>query len=132
MKYLLDTTTISDVLRRQPQVIDNLRKVSPKDIYISCISKYEIEYGFAKNPKYRKKYGDTLQELYRLTNDIGLTTEIALQAALIANNLKEKGKPIGVPDMFIAATALSKKLTVVTSNTKHFERVDICIEDWRN
>jgi len=42
-----------------------------------------------------------------------------------------KGTPIGPYDLIIAAQGLAKGLTVVTHNTKEFERVpNLKIEDW--
>ena len=130
--YLLDTTTISDFIKRQPQVTDNLLAINPNRIYISVISKYEIAYGLAKNPKLKTIVGNYLDELYRRTNNVDLTASIAVRGGEIANSLKEKGKPIGVPDVLIAATSLEEELIVVTSNTKHFERVEkVEFVDWR-
>ncbi|MBR1790542.1 MAG: hypothetical protein IJ754_02120 [Bacteroidaceae bacterium] len=45
--------------------------------------------------------------------------------------LKEKGKPVDHLDMFIAATALTEGLTLITGNVKHFERIPgLKIENW--
>ena len=130
--YLLDTTTVSDILRRNLLVMNQMRKVSPMKVYISSVSQYEIEYGFIKSPSSRKKFEKDLIILYEEIQPIYLTTEIAMMAAVVANQLKEKGKPIGLPDVLIAATGKVKNLTVVTSNTKHFERIkSIKLINWR-
>ena len=45
--------------------------------------------------------------------------------------LAAAGSPIGAYDVMIAAQGLSRKLTVVTHNTKEFSRVPgIALEDW--
>ena len=130
--YLLDTTTISDILRRNPLVLNRMKKVSPTEVYISSVSQYEIEYGFIKSPHSRKRFEEDLNRLYQEIGCIPLTTEIAMIAANVASQLKEKGKPIGLPDVLIAATGLAENLVVVTSNTKHFERIKgIELADWR-
>ena len=41
----------------------------------------------------------------------------------VANALAKRGEPIGTFDTLIAAHALSLSLTLVTNNTKHFQRV---------
>ncbi|MEM8676029.1 MAG: PIN domain-containing protein [Cyanobacteria bacterium P01_G01_bin.67] len=131
-QYLLDTTTISDILRRNPLVLNQMRKVSPTEVCISSVSQYEIEYGFIKSPNSRKRFEEDLKRLYQEIGCIPLTTEIATIAATVASQLKEKGKPIGLPDVLIAATGLAENLVVVTSNTKHFERIkSIELVDWR-
>lgn len=41
------------------------------------------------------------------------------------------GRPIGAYDVLIAGQALSRKLTLVTCNTKEFARVkELAWEDW--
>lgn len=101
-------------------------------VYVSSISQYEIEYGFILSPKSRTIFEADLKQLYEEINCIALTTEIMLVAATVASQLKKRGSPIGLPDVLIAATGLVENLMVVTSNTKHFERVEgIELTDWR-
>ncbi len=38
--------------------------------------------------------------------------------------LKRKRKQIEIPDLFIAATAITNNLPLATLNRKHFERID--------
>ena len=45
--------------------------------------------------------------------------------------LRGMGKPVGDIDLLIAGVAASRDLTVVTSNTAHFERISgINLENW--
>ncbi|HLP47269.1 MAG TPA: PIN domain-containing protein, partial [Candidatus Kapabacteria bacterium] len=51
--------------------------------------------------------------------------------AKIRAHLEKIGKIIGPNDIIIAAIALSHGATLVTHNTKEFERVqDLLVEDW--
>ena len=130
--FLLDTTTISDYLRRNKQVTSAILRINPNNIYISAISKYEIAYGLHKKPNLIPKLSSPLTEFYQLTNNLPFTADIALIAGKIANDLKVTGKPIGVPDVLIAATAKHENLTLVTSNTKHFSRIEeLELIDWK-
>ena len=46
-------------------------------------------------------------------------------------HLAARGQPIGDRDLMIAAIALAKRLTVVTSNISEFSRVPgVTVEDW--
>jgi tRNA(fMet)-specific endonuclease VapC len=46
--------------------------------------------------------------------------------------LLNQGTPISITDVFIAATGLRHKWTVVTNNTKDFRRIaGLALEDWR-
>jgi predicted nucleic acid-binding protein len=60
----------------------------------------------------------------------------ALLTGEIYRKLEAGRKRIGLADTAIAATAVTKGLTVVTSNTEHFQRIidlgyPLAIENWR-
>ena len=51
--------------------------------------------------------------------------------ARIRVELRRRGNTIGANDLFIAATALANGLTLVTHNTREFERVPgLMLTDW--
>ncbi len=57
-------------------------------------------------------------------------------ASKIHARLMTAGKIIGIGDIFIAATAITAKCTLVNANTKHFQRIidvgfSLPIENWR-
>ena len=52
-------------------------------------------------------------------------------AGRVRAELMKSGTPIGPYDIQIAAQGLSRGLTVVTHNTKEFERIpELKLEDW--
>lgn len=55
---------------------------------------------------------------------IGFSPEDAEAAGNIWRSLKSDGKPIGERDTIIGSIALNRNLTVVTDNTRHYERID--------
>ena len=135
MKYLLDTTTISDYLRKNKMVVEKLHRTSPQDLAICAITKFEIAYGLANKPSLKNKYRQQLDELYRKTHDLVIDAKIAEIAGKIRSELKNAGTPIGVPDILIAATACHYNLIVVTSNIKDFQRIkrkELEIEYWKS
>jgi tRNA(fMet)-specific endonuclease VapC len=59
-------------------------------------------------------------------------TQAARLAGPILYKLLAAGQMIGAYDLLIAATALSKKLTLVTNNLREFNRVEgLNVENWR-
>jgi tRNA(fMet)-specific endonuclease VapC len=57
----------------------------------------------------------------------------AVRAGDILARLDEQGKPIGLEDVLIGATALVNGLAVVTRNLTHFERIEgLRVESWFN
>ncbi len=134
MKYLLDTTTVSDYLRKNQKVVTKLHSISPQDLAICAITKFEIAYGLANKPSLSKKYKKQLDELYAKSHDLVINANIAKIAGKIRNDLKKAGTPIGVPDILIAATACNHNLIIVTSNTKDFQKInweELEIQDWK-
>ena len=61
---------------------------------------------------------------------------VAELAGIIGGELGHAGRPIGVADTMIAATALTQGLELVTGNTAHFQRVQqlgysLTLVNWR-
>jgi tRNA(fMet)-specific endonuclease VapC len=45
--------------------------------------------------------------------------------------LRKKGMTVGHNDMMIAGTAIVNNMTLVTNNTKHYEKIDdLEIDNW--
>jgi len=128
--YLLDTNTLIYFFKNLGNVSGVLLSKSPKEITIPAIALYELEVGIAKskNPKKRKK------QLSDLVSTVAISpfgAKEAAAAALIRATIESKGTPIGPYDTLIAGIALSTKSTLVTHNTKEFNRIkNLTIEDW--
>ncbi|WLE96097.1 MAG: type II toxin-antitoxin system VapC family toxin [Candidatus Electrothrix communis] len=128
--YLLDTNTLIYFFKDIGNVAETLLSKSPKNISIPSIVLYELEVGIAKsnNPKKRKKQLEALTS--RITVQ-SFTPREAEVAAMIRADLEKQGTPIGPYDTLIAGTALSVNATLVTNNTKEFQRVaGLSLEDW--
>jgi tRNA(fMet)-specific endonuclease VapC len=62
---------------------------------------------------------------------IDLDRSAAVEAAAIRAQLEQKGISIGPYDLLISGLARSRDMTLVTNNTKEFERVaDLHLENW--
>jgi tRNA(fMet)-specific endonuclease VapC len=128
-KYMLDTDTVSFALRGRGAVASCLLEHLPSEICISSITLAELRFG-AEARRSRK--------LHRLIDTfIGSVTVIpfdqpaADRFAPVATALARRGEPIGTFDTLMAAHALSRGLTFVTNNSKHFQRVrGLKIENW--
>ena len=128
--YILDTNTLIYFFKGIGNVANILLSKSPKDISIPSITLYELEVGIAKsnNPGKRKKQLDAL--IWHISIAPFGTNEAEF-AARVRADLESKGKSIGPYDTLIAGIALSNNATLVTHNTKEFERVNgLTIEDW--
>ena len=120
--FMLDTDKVSFALRGQGQVGSRLLEHRPSEIFVSSITLAELRHGAARRGS---------RKLTRLidvfTGDVSV---LAFDRAAgdrfggVAAALAAAGTPVGGFDTLIAAHALAANLTLVTNNTKHFDRVD--------
>lgn len=128
-KLLLDTDILLFALKGNSTVLGKWAKLSASQWVISAISGYEIQKGIEANPTTRSSQRATM-----LLDQLELepvTSDVALEAAKIHQALKKKGLSIGPADELIAAQAISLGATLVSNNTKHFEKVTgLKLENW--
>ena len=134
MNYLLDTNHWSYLQRRHPSVLARLESLPPDaTVYMPVIAQAELLVGVELTADGRRKR--ELRALYETairenTDVLHVTSEVAGQFAAIFTRLRRKGRPIETNDIWIAATALARNLTLVSSDT-HFHHVDgLRLEDW--
>ena len=128
MKALLDTCVISELVSKQPnsKVVDFVDSLDSEDVYLSVITIGEIVKGIEKLPKSRRKTDlhNWLKEdlLVRFEGNIlALDTDTLIEWGALTARLESAGKPMPAIDSLIAATTLSKKMTLVTRNVSDFE-----------
>lgn len=128
MRYLLDTNVMIALLKGSPKTVSRIRAYSPSDIGVSSIVLHELFYGAFKSMQSDANISrlDALQ-----LEVIEFDKEDARQAGEIRALLARRGVPIGPYDVLIAGQAKSRDLTLVTRNTKEFQRVDgLKLDDW--
>jgi tRNA(fMet)-specific endonuclease VapC len=129
--YLLDTNICVYAIKRDPRVLRNLQEHSPDDFGISAITVAELLFGAAKSsrPQQTRSSVDAFLKPFEI---LPFGREAAEDYAEIRLQLEKVGRPIGERDLLIAATATSRRLTVVTHNVREFSRVSgLKVEDWR-
>jgi len=128
MKALLDTCVISELVSRQPnpKVVEFVDSLDPEDVYLSVITIGEIVKGTEKSPKSRRKMDlqawlrDDLLVRFE-GNVVALDTEILIEWGVLTARLEATGRTMPAIDSLIAATALAKKMALVTRNVRDFE-----------
>ena len=132
MKYLLDTCTVSDFVKGQPNVLARVKTTAPSLIVVSALTRMEVDYGLALNADRARKLAPMLDVFFSTIVTLPFDEADAKAAAAIRAALKTAGQPIGAYDVLIAGMGLSRGLVVVTSNVGEFKRVSgLQVEDWR-
>lgn len=129
-KFLLDTCTCISMLRNEGFVRETLRRVGVKNCYISEITVAELYFGVAKAENKKRKLEDIkkIQKLFRVIPAYSSFKEYGE----IRFTLEHSGMRVDQFDLLIGATALHHQMTLVTSNIKHFNRIQgINIENWK-
>lgn len=127
---MLDTSACVELLRGNPAVRN---KCIEEDDYccISIITEIELLYGALCAPT---KYRETeIAKAHLLTQhyDVLGIDEIAEPFCREIIHLERDGNRIEDFDLLIGITARENNLAVVTTNTKHFERIkDLSVENW--
>ena len=131
MRYLLDTNICIYLIKKRPlEVIERFRQHPPRDVAISTITLFELQYGIEKS-KYRQRSENALTKFLLPLNLLKFDRSSAVEAAAIRAKLEKKGMVIGPYDMLIAGLAKSLDMILVTNNTKEFERiVGLNLENW--
>ena len=131
MKYMLDTNICIFVMRgKNKDILNRILKASDDGICISSITLAELTYGVEKS-RYRERNLDSLIKFLTLISVKDFNQKAAEEYGRIRTALELKGTVIGPLDMLIASHAISEKLTLISHNTKEFERVEgLMLENW--
>lgn len=120
---LLDTDTLSAILRSNPMVAQPVRRYLRvhRHLTFSMITRYEILRGL------KARGADTQQRAFEsfcwASLVLLLTDAIVVKAADIYADLYRRGELIGDADILIAATAIVEGCALVTNNERHFSRI---------
>ena len=131
-RYLLDTNIVSYYLRRSSALLEQrvARGLQKQTVVISALTRAELRFGqvaMVADDRRRALIDQFLQQLPNLP----WTEQAADHYGEIKGQHKRLGTPIGELDTQIAAHAVAEGLTLVTHNTRHFERVQgLALEDW--
>jgi predicted nucleic acid-binding protein len=125
VQYLLDTNVVSEALRVRPdtQVIAWLAAQSSATVYLSVLTIGEIEQGIIRSPhprraeRLRRWLDDDLVPRFG-TRILTVDAEVMRQWGRITGQALLRGRPVGLMDSLLAATAIAHELILATRNTR--------------
>ena len=128
--FVLDSNCLIYYFKRAGRVVESFLQTPPREIAIPTVALYELETGIAKS-RFAERNRAQLDEVVSRITILPFGLPEARAAARIRASLEAKGEPIGPIDILIAGTAMSHGATLVTHNTKEFERVEgLSLVDW--
>ncbi len=129
--YLLDTNVfIRFANKSSVKVVDRVLSESPSRLYLSSISRGELMYGAYKSRRVEENIAN-YYNLFAFFENADFDNACADEYGRIRAYLQMRGAEIGANDMFISAIALANDFTLVTANTRDFERIPrLRIENW--
>ena len=134
MRYLFDTDTLSELMRRAPSpaLLRRLATTALDDQATSSITLGELLYGAHRLQERAPDLLDRIEEtLLPNLAVLPFDVEAAKTYGRLRATLERLGTPIGDADMRIASIAQANDLVVVAGNVRHFERVpDLAVENW--
>ncbi len=133
--YLFDTDTVIDLMRggTGSRLASRIGNTPFHQQFLSAISLSELIYGAhcSRRPGYHlQMIRDVLLVNVRIAV---FDAQAAYEAGELRARLRKQGRPIDFPDLQIASIALSRGLTLVTGNTRHFGNIpSLSVENWMN
>jgi tRNA(fMet)-specific endonuclease VapC len=130
---LFDTDTLIDLARGERAVSERYLAALSKGaaLHISTVTVFEFRYGMGRSRR-QAAQESAFQQLLASVDIEPLLLADAEEASRVKVRLATIGRMIGSYDLLIAAQALTRALTLVTSNTREFARVaGLTVEDWR-
>lgn len=128
MRYLVDANVLSEPTKPEPEarVIEWLR-VHERVIVVDPVILGEIRFGILLLPRGKRRmalerwFDEGVQRIECLPWE----AETGLRWAELVADLRRSGRSMPVKDSFIAASALTHELSVVTGNRRDFEAAGI-------
>ena len=131
--YLLDTDILSNLMKRAPAsaLVARLARVPPEDQVTSSVTLGELLYGGHRSSHTAALLERIEETLLPELPILPFDAATARRYGVFRAELERRGTPIGDVDTRVASIALSRGLTVVTGNERHFRRVPgLEIENW--
>ncbi len=118
---MLDTDVSSYVIRRRPATLAEKFRKHVDTLCVSAMTAAELRCGAEKAG--RPELVDLVESFLERLAILEWTDDVCAHYARIRAALERAGKPIGNMDLLIASHAVSRHMTLVTNNSRHFAHV---------
>jgi toxin FitB len=130
---------LSAMMRRQPEskLSAWLNEVPARSVWVTAVTVYEVQRGIELLPTGDRR--SALEEAFALALSSDLDGQIlpldeagAREAAILSVRRQKAGRPGDLRDTLIAGIAISRRATIATRNTRHFQDLPVdVIDPWQ-
>lgn len=128
-RYMLDTNTVSHLLRGHPSVGRRVVLVPMASLCISAITEGELLFGLAKRPA-AKQLQLAVREFLQRVDVQPWDSKTAECYGVARAEMALQGKVLAPLDLLIATHALCINAVLVTNDKAISQMPNLCIEDW--
>jgi len=128
-RYMLDTNTVSHLIKEHPAVASRVVAVPMASLCISAITEGELHFGLAKRPD-AKRLQLAVREFLRRVDVLPWDSSITQHYGSVRADMERRGKILAPLDLLIATHALSVSAVLVTNDGAFHQVADLPIEDW--
>ena len=128
-RYMLDTNTVSHLLKKHPAVASRVVAVPITSLCISAITQGELLFGLAKRPNAAALH-DAVWEFLRRVDVLPWDATTAPVYGTARAATQREGRVLAPMDLLVGTHALSADAILVTNDRAFGQLPDLMIEDW--
>lgn len=128
-RWMLDTNTVSHLLREHPTVVQRVVSAPITALCISVITEGELLFGLAKWPD-AKRLHIAVREFLRRVDVLPWDSVIAERYGTVRADMERQGRILAPLDLLIATHALDADMVLVTNDQAFAQVAGLHLEDW--
>lgn len=129
IRYMLDTNTVSHLLKGHPSVSKRLLEVPMASLCISTITEGELLFGLARRPD-AKRLHQAVHEFLKRVDVLPWDHAAAECYGSTRAAMTLQGKTLAPLDLLIAAHTLSTGRVLVSNDQAFSQLAELSLEDW--
>jgi len=123
-RVCLDTDVLIDYLRKPSGEMKRIMKcVFDKTLNARITSVNSFELWHAAFLSAKKTLLSCTEDFISRFEIVGFDYDSSVEAGRVSADLKKRGKPIEIRDLFVACICKAKNMSLITRNVKHYRRV---------
>jgi predicted nucleic acid-binding protein len=130
MKYAIDSDILIYYLKNHPKVVERFVTTELDELSTTIINYTELLFGAYKSAKSVENLA-VIRRFLDSLNIVQFDKQSAEIFAQLKAQLQKQGNVVADMDLLIASICLANGLTLVTNNTRHFEKISgLRLENW--